>query len=219
MKQGKIMSISTEVIEPLRKLVEDNESVKEYFEFVLDTRIHNRSISKVGRTTNQLQKYYTGENIRRSTVVGIFKNLHDIGCGRYVQGADARFKWDGKMLEIALLACNQEISELDEDENNYELNNFIETYTHCYRLRKNFELELDLPCDLNADETRRIGSFVQAFAFGSSSDEDRIYELPLRPDLCVDVELPLNLTNSEADRIENYLWTLPLENDDLVDDW
>ena len=110
--------------------------------------------------------------------------------------------------------------EADEDEDSSE--DGVETGWRQYDfpLRPDRVLSFELPADLSAHEATRLSLFVKSLPLGGDlpeawEDEEEVpshgFDFPLRPDLTVPMEIPADITASEADRLGRLFTSLPID--------
>lgn len=203
-----------------------------FFRYLIGHYENNMTELKVERTARRLQKGdWHDDKVSKRSLVRLFKQLEELGCGRHVSGKNSRFVWKKKnMLDVARIALGEEDEDFFDDELDLENADFdgfddfleeeaestdAELLSHAYVLRKALTLEFDLPADLSHEEASRLGYFVKALAWNEAGEQEassvEYHELRLREDVTVELELPVNLQYLEADRLSAFFDTLPLE--------
>jgi hypothetical protein len=145
----------------LRNLYESNKVAQIFFDH-MTKRQRNQGETKVHRILQLLGN--NGNEVSRNQIVDLFKNLEQIGCGRFVPGRwgwSSRFVWEvgSKSASLAAAGESEEIEMIQEDSNgNPEYSDILK---HTFNLRSDFKVEFDLPVDLTSDEADRLAGFVK----------------------------------------------------------
>jgi hypothetical protein len=136
-----------------RRNVRDTETTVEMLEYAL-----RREVPKVTRTD----------------VIELFRQLATLNCGTFFvgrKGKSSRFRWRVGLASVGLAASGQssEIEYLSDDEQrvvgSYASSDTDDTVKHRYVLRQDFEVQIDLPADLNAVEAERLAGFIRTLPF------------------------------------------------------
>lgn len=85
------------------------------------------------------------------------------------------------------------------------------TLQHHFHLRPELEITLGLPGDLDCEEAFRLGHLIQGLAYAQDSCNDELvpHRLPIRENEIVVFQLPLNLSEFEACRLNEFIGALP----------
>ena len=105
-----------------------------------------------------------GTKIGKSDLIGAFRELERLDCGRYIEGRhghDSRFDWETTKSLVASKAArgtetNAE-TETDEIEETYD----YDVLDHSFYLREDFLLTITLPVDLAESEAKRLANFIK----------------------------------------------------------
>lgn len=147
-------------MDQLRNLYQ-NDGVARMFLDGMAGRARNQSETKIERTQERLKM--GGNDINRSQIVQLFRQLQDVGCGHFVIGRwgwSSRFVWDVGSLAAARAASGeeQEIEPIDMvDEQTGE----VDELEHIFNLRSDYKVSLPLPLDLTQSEAERLAGFIR----------------------------------------------------------
>ncbi|GAB4087957.1 hypothetical protein [Hydrogenophaga soli] len=131
-------------------------------------RDKNQTETKLHRMLKHLEN--DGFDFKRGDVIGAFRALEEVGCGRYVEGRHgwpSRFVWGTKSLHVSSVASGQEtlvpdISSIDDSDNSEDVD-FVE---HTFVLRPDLPISFELPTDLSDHEASRLAAFIKTLPFG-----------------------------------------------------
>ncbi|WP_371324085.1 hypothetical protein VX159_00725 [Dechloromonas sp. ZY10] len=131
-------------------------------------RDKNQTETKLHRMLTHLQN--DGFDFKRGDVIGAFRLLENVGCGKYVEGRHgwpSRFVWMTKSLLVSSAAKGQEppIHEATPDCDNDSAED-IEFIEHSFVLRPDIPISFELPADLTEYEASRIAAFIKTLPFG-----------------------------------------------------
>ncbi|HAD82794.1 MAG: hypothetical protein A2509_07425 [Candidatus Edwardsbacteria bacterium RIFOXYD12_FULL_50_11] len=149
----------------LRTLYQKNEIAHLFFDYIAN-RKNNASESRIHRIISNIKQ---GNNdISRSQVIELLKELENIGCGEFVAGRHgwpSRFVWNVGMISVGKIARgeSQEAEELPEEIETQEED--IEMIAHAYFLRANMQIEIELPDNLTKSEANRMAEFIKSLPF------------------------------------------------------
>jgi hypothetical protein len=108
--------------------------------------------------------------ISRNEVVGLFKQLAEIGCGRFVtgrRGHSSRLQWAVNIFTLGK-AASGELDKVDSLESAppvldaEKLNGSVSALTHRFHLRPDHAVTFELPTDLSEKEAQRLAKFIEA---------------------------------------------------------
>jgi hypothetical protein len=157
------------MVDSLRKLYRSLPAAQAMLDYFASFQ-RNRSVSKVDNVVWNLQQ--NGHDVSRADVVSVFKELEQIGCGRYVPGRwshPSRFEWSTNLSEVGKAASGEDttVDKLPQEEITSEAASDEEPdmITHPFQLRRNLRIVLELPHDLTGDEAQRIATFLQSLPF------------------------------------------------------
>jgi len=170
----------------LQEMYRTNEVFRAIFEHFTVREKNSRS-TKTDRMLKLL--YDLGGTADRRAVIQFFRGLERAGCGRYVEGRrghPSRFEWVVKLNSVGLVASGQQakVQPLGEEEFSFSLDN-------------------EYPPIEGASPV--AGERVPV-----SSNGDVSHPFRLRPDRTVSLVLPSDLTPQEAQRLADFVKTLPL---------
>lgn len=155
--------------EKLKQTYQTNEAVKAICDHMA-ARDRNQTETKLRRILRHLTN--DGVDLRRSEVIGAFRQLEEAGCGRYVEGRHgwpSRFVWDVKSLAVSAAARGTQPLELSATEDVVDDSDEAELIEHSFALRPDLTISLELPTDLSRTEAARLAAFVQSLPFGGDA--------------------------------------------------
>jgi hypothetical protein len=148
--------------EALRRAYSSNDAVKGICNEMAE-RERNQSETKLARILARLQN--NGSALGKHEVISGFRLLEEAGCGQYVEGRHgwkSRFVWAVGSLSASQIAqgANTAVEALPASNEDEEIEAEIDTLTHVFHLRTDFDVEIQLPSDLTPREAARIAAFV-----------------------------------------------------------
>jgi hypothetical protein len=150
--------------------------------------------SRTTKTDRMLKLLYDlGRKADRREVIQFFRNLEKAACGKYVEGRRghaSRFEWEARLSSVGLVAAGKQakVQPLGDDENRFSLD------------------DTDYPSvELAPSDTTSV--VPPSFSLGAG---DVSHPFRLRPDKTVAVVLPSDLTPQEAQRLADFVKTLPI---------
>lgn len=108
-------------------------------------------------------------DLKRSEVIGAFRELEQAGCGTYVEGRHgwpSRFVWDVKSLHVSAAAKGTQPLEPSPAEDAVTEADEAELIEHSFALRPELTISIELPADFSKTEAGRLAAFVQSLPFG-----------------------------------------------------
>ena len=161
-------------IEDVIKFVQSDSVASEFFDDLAGREKNYR------QTTVERARAITKAG--RADVIAMFKNMEDLGLGRFVigrRGAKSRFEWSVGMVDAGLAATKgggHTIAPLDDSEYEVEDEDDSEDgfVNHDFRLRDgdNGTITISLPSDLTPAEAKRVGLFVSSLPIVEVEGED-----------------------------------------------
>ena len=111
--------------------------------------------------------------VPRADIIELFKGLETARCGTFVvgrKGHASRFEWSASLISVGQAATGEvgEVETLAEAEQDVETEDEgapIDSISHRFVLRPDFELRFELPRDLTTVEAARLGEFVRTLPF------------------------------------------------------
>ncbi len=154
-------------IEALTSAYEGNQAVQAICDHMAN-RDKNQTETKLHRMLTHLVN--DGFDFKRGEVIGAFRTLETVGCGKYVEGRHgwpSRFVWETKSLHVSAVAKGQEALVPDTSSNDdSDVSEDIEFIEHSFVLRPDLPVSFELPADLTEHEASRIAAFIQTLPFG-----------------------------------------------------
>ncbi len=161
-------------IAALKQLYNENPTAKAVLDHVAGRKNNSAEIT-VDRVESLLEK--NGDAIGRQRLIDAFKEFDRVGLGRFIvgrRGASTRLEWRvpmidagraarGEQLEVPLLDPNDEL--LSESKAEPTRSDYIR---HCFNLRPNCSVALDLPSDFTEKEALRLADYIKTLPFGLS---------------------------------------------------
>lgn len=127
------------------------------------SRVRDRKVVEVDRLEKLLP------DITRADIIDVFKQLDELGFGRFVvgrRGASSRFEREVSLPSLGKAAAGLgAIVAIAEDSDDAE--DEAITISHQYRLRPTFVAQIDLPADLTENEAERLAGFIRTLPFES----------------------------------------------------
>jgi hypothetical protein len=156
-------------IAELKSAYEGNQVVQAICDHMAN-RDKNQTETKLHRMLTHLVN--DGFDFKRGEVIGAFRALESVGCGKYVEGRHgwpSRFVWVTKSLHVSAVAKGQEELVSDTSANdNSDISEDIEFIEHSFVLRPDLPVSFELPVDLTETEASRIAAFIKTLPFGES---------------------------------------------------
>ena len=147
-------------IDQLRNLYQNN-AIARVFLDEMAGRARNQSETKIDRILVLLQ---TGNNeINRSQIVQLFRQLQEVGCGQFVTGRwgwPSRFVWNVGSLAASRVASGEE-QEVEPVMEAGDQTGEVDELEHTFNLRPDYQVSLTLPLDLTQSEAERLAGFVR----------------------------------------------------------
>ncbi len=111
-----------------------------------------------------------GEDVTRSDIVRVFKQLESLGFGRYLPGRwshPSRFQWTASLVEVGKAASGEEepVQQLPEGQASLDMEEEPDLIAHGFQLRPDLQITLELPRDLTRGEAGRLAKFVESLPF------------------------------------------------------
>ena len=146
-------------VKGLASLYQNNTAARAFFEYAA-CRQRNTRTTPIERIQKVL-----GQEVSRSELIGLFKELGKMGCGHFVagrKGHPTRFEWQVGLVSVGRAACgeSEEIEETIDDD--YET---IDLLTHTFHLRPDVPVEFDLPRNLTENEASRLADYIRTLPF------------------------------------------------------
>jgi hypothetical protein len=134
----------------------------------LASREHNRSVTTVDRLLYKLVG--DGNQMSRGDVVRVLQRLDEFGCGRFIPGRwghPSRFEWGVGLVDVGRAAAGEAVRIEAAPTNGADepLDDLLE---HHFRLRKDLDVPVRLPADLNSAEAARLAAFIQTLPFDTN---------------------------------------------------
>ena len=165
-------------VKALTRLYKQNECARGLLDH-LAGRSYNSAESTVDRLEQVLGS--TGLECSRRDVVGVLKELENLGCGTFVigrRGAASRFQWRVQMTSLGRTARGEgtDVVALSADEALPKDDEAAEpqdavaegSIRHSFNLRPGYSITLELPRDFTTREAARLSEFVKTLPFDSS---------------------------------------------------
>jgi len=148
----------------LQSFYNENPSAKAMLDH-LASRERNRSATTVDRLLSSL--IGDGNQLSRGDVVRVLQRLEELGCGRFISGRwghPSRFQWSVGLVDVGRAAAGEavNIEAAPANEADEPPDDLLE---HHFRLRKDLDVPLKLPADLNPAEAARLAAFIQTLPF------------------------------------------------------
>lgn len=172
-------------IKQLRDKYSDSSLIKALMD-CFAKRKNNSNTVKVNRLQTILS--WQGESVRWGDLVKALKDLEALGYCRYVEGRrghPSRVEW-----HVGIISLGQAAAGLREDIEGAEV------------IAEPKEDEFD-DGDARSENGRQLETVV--------GKESMVVSYPLRPDLVIQLEVPISLSQHEADRLASFIKTLPFE--------
>ena len=149
----------------IRRLYNEDSLNRAIFDH-LASRVNNQKETKIDRIEYYLNE--EGHDATHAQVVGFFKALEKLECGRYVTGRHgwkSRFAWDVSLTDLGKLAVGEtdQIFEPTEEESQIEEEAYY--LDHAFVLRPEERIEISLPNDFTQEEAKRLSQFILALPF------------------------------------------------------
>ena len=158
-------------VDGLKALYSANECARRLLDHMAG-RERNQRVTKLKVVLRRLRS--DGTNIRKSDLIGAFRELEKLDCGRYIEGRhghDSRFDWEiTKSLVASKAAQGGEADpelETDEIEETYD----YDVLDYSFYLREDFQLTITLPVDLSDSEAKRLANFVETLPLEDFDEE------------------------------------------------
>jgi len=155
----------------LQGLYSDNDAARQVLDHMAG-RERNQRITKLKVILRRLRA--DGSKIKQADVIGAFRALEELDCGRYIEGRhghDSRFDWEFTKSLLASKAAQG--IEADAEQVTNESDEFYEydILDHSYYLREDFLLTLTLPVDLTESEAKRISKYIATLPLEDFDEE------------------------------------------------
>lgn len=167
MQNPKIHSVD---IARLKRLYNENNSVKEFLDYVASRKNNSRQTT-VDRAVYKLND--GGTRLSRRDVINVMQELDKLGYGQFKtgrRGQPSRFEWGVNMISVGKASRGEEAVitplSLDEIRATDESDDVpAGKIRHFYQLRSDTNIALELPADLTANEAGRLASFIKTLPF------------------------------------------------------
>ncbi|MCF7963334.1 MAG: hypothetical protein K9M08_21550 [Pirellula sp.] len=176
--------VSSVDVELLRSFYKSNKTSRAVFE-ILKERENDSNETKLERLEDLVRQ--SGVNPIRGDVVSLFKGLDRAGCGKFVVGRrqfPSRFQWHVSLRSVGIAASSEQGQVNELGPNTLE----------------DSDEDSDLAKSESEPEKTKVDKLMHSFV--------------LRADFRVQIILPFDLTKREADRLADFIHTLPF--DDLI---
>lgn len=158
--------MNVELIEGLKRLYGRDPTAKVLLD-KLSERKNGATLTKAKRAAT-----ISGEEYRR--VIAVFKELEELGLGRFVagrKGHDSRMEWafDVRTLGPVARGAKMALEEVPFDAEDDDETNGRETESglimHAFQLRADCSVEIKLPVDVTQKEVERLGMWLRSIPF------------------------------------------------------
>jgi hypothetical protein len=149
----------------LRSLYKRNPAARKLLDHFAD-RTNNATETKVDRILHIMK--HDGNEISRSEVIDVFRELEDLECGEFVTGRKgwpSRFVWTVGLVGLGKVASGER-SELENTTPKTTEEEEAENLRHSFLLRPDLTITFDLPNDFTIREATRLARFVESLPFG-----------------------------------------------------
>jgi len=134
------------------------------------SRERNRRTTTIERLLSNLNN--DGAALSRGDVIKVLQWLEKLGCGQFIagrKGHPSRFEWSVGLVDVGRAAAGEaveiEAAPVNEPEPADDL------LEHHFRLRKDLDVPLRLPADLNGTEAARLAAFIQTLPFDANTSK------------------------------------------------
>lgn len=162
-----ILSIGSKISKEVKDLYSRDSSAKAIFD-LFSQRQKDANFNTAERVAYSAEVPY-------SEVVRVFRELAEIGCGRFISGRKGyktRIEWSYKIRSLAAAAKGDAstVDELDSEdvdaEDEFDLSEVDhDLLSHPFQLRADLAIELRLPSDLSSREAERLATFIRSLPF------------------------------------------------------
>lgn len=152
----------------LKELYQSDNAAKALFDW-FGSRVRGASEIEVEHAS-------TKTGVEYSKVIKVFRKLHDLGCGKFMEGRrgfKSRITFTYGIIGLGNVARGSNVQalvpvekqlpdDLDDDVNASSVSNSV---LHPYQLRSDFLAELRLPNNLSEKEAERLAAFIKTLPF------------------------------------------------------
>jgi len=184
--------VNTEKSKPDSGLLQEMYGTNDVFKALFDQLAAREKNSRATKTDRMLKLLYDlGRSADRREVIQFFRGLERAGCGRYVEGRrghPSRFEWTARLSSVGLVAAGKQakVQPLGEEEFSFTFDDIDEQPL----------MQPTMPLSSTDGIAESVGDVRHPFR--------------LRPDKTVSLVLPNDLTPQEAQRLSDFVKTLPL---------
>jgi hypothetical protein len=161
----------------LRRLYRGDALAQRFFDY-LAARSKNARETTVDRLLHVLSR--DGQDVSRRDLIGLLQALQEQAAGEFIvgrRGQPSRFRWEVGMIGLAKAVRGEDgaaIEAIDEtdvaaetngDDSHGEERAAPGTIRHCYQLRPDTQVRLDLPANLTTKEAHRLAEFIKTLPF------------------------------------------------------
>jgi hypothetical protein len=152
-------------------------------------------------TVDDLQSFFLKKrnDITRQDVINLFKDLETLGVGDFKIGR--RTQKTRFVSKISLVSVGQAVVDVNKTEEVNQANQELE--------KAHREPEQDIEVVREPENSRDLGIKELSAANQERAEKFLTHSFPLRPNLVISLNLPLDLTDSEAERLSGFIKTLP----------
>lgn len=213
---------TTEQVDGLRQLYREDDLARVLFDAHSSRRVSKRHLT----TEHLLELAQTPSRSQwhRSKALKLFKSLEKLGLAKVTLGRRSKgtrvqfFKTPKELAKVARSAGSSGKASKKPPTKKAPVTPIpqlsptsTDVYCHTLQIRPAVTASMLLPPDLRGTEAERLGLHLRALPMGipiqSPSKVTKLnrHEFPLRPDLAVLLELPLDLTMREARQLTNVI--------------